>query len=519
MDTFGGGVPGAYRMEISAKEYHRRTGYERHKLTGHYLDWGTQPSVFKTYPGLKTVPLPAVTHWVAENLSRVIDAVPDTASGKPLDLNALSRVLLLAQTITAKAKYGGADFFFRSVASAGALYPFELYVAALDVAGLDPGLYHWTVSSGALTLLRPGKAAMEAAVCVRRRGASLPAVGFFVTAIYFRTAWKYRDRAYRYHLLDSGHLVENLALALKALRIPFDLSYDFDDAQVNELLGVDEMREVCLAAAAAGPESTRSAADFSALPGSSINLSDASRVALREVDYPEIRDVHRVSCSISHSPEVSVTMTDGLGLRCGPGRKIVTPKETPESLSYPDVAFKRRSMRNFVEEWLPADRFSALLRMICAAQTPDKRRRAVAQTTVALGFVAAKVAGVDQGFYLLDRDSETFALVSRGNFAEDIAHCCLSQIWLQHSALHFLFLTNLDLLERTWGPRGYRYALLEAGRLGQRLYLAATAMKLGCCGIGAFYDSEAGRLFGLNDDSALLYLVAIGPVRKIPGGA
>lgn len=504
-------------MEISAKEYHRRTSYERHKLTGHYLDWGTQPNVFKTYPGLKTVPLPAVTHWVAENLSRVLKATANEAHQKPLDLNVLTRILLLAQTITAKAKYGGADFFFRSVASAGALYPFELYVAALDVVGLEPGLYHWTVSSGALTLLRSGRAAMEAAACVSRRSGALPAVGLFVTAIYFRTSWKYRDRAYRYHLLDSGHLMENLALAMKALRIPFDLSYDFDDAQVNELLGVDEMREVCIAAAIAGSESTRTPADFPPIPASSINLADASRVALREVDYPEIREIHRVSCSISHSPEVSVTMTDGLGLRCGPGRKIATPKESPESLSYPDVVFKRRSMRNFVEDWLAADRFSALLKMLCVAQSPDKRRRAVAQTTVAVGFVASKVAGVDPGFYLLDRDSETFSLVSRGNLMEDVAHCCLGQIWLRHCALHFLFLTNMELLERTWGPRGYRYALLEAGRLGQRLYLASTAMKLGCCGIGAFYDSEAGQLFGLNEDSALLYLVATGPVRKIPG--
>ena len=51
--------------------------------------------------------------------------------------------------------------------------------------------------------------------------------------------------------------------------------------------------------------------------------------------------------------------------------------------------------------------------------------------------------------------------------------------------------------------------------MGQRLYVAATAMGLGCCGIGALYDGEAAALLGLNEASVLLYLVAVGAVKKI----
>jgi nitroreductase len=69
-------------------------------------------------------------------------------------------------------------------------------------------------------------------------------------------------------------------------------------------------------------------------------------------------------------------------------------------------------------------------------------------------------------------------------------------------------------LQRAWGPRGYRYAMMTAGRLGQRLYIAATAMGLGCCGIGALYDGEARELLGLNESSRLLYLVAVGVVKR-----
>jgi nitroreductase len=55
--------------------------------------------------------------------------------------------------------------------------------------------------------------------------------------------------------------------------------------------------------------------------------------------------------------------------------------------------------------------------------------------------------------------------------------------------------------------------MLAAGRMGERLYLLATAMGLGCCGIGAFYDQEAAHLLGLNSHSRLLYLVGVGKIK------
>jgi nitroreductase len=71
-------------------------------------------------------------------------------------------------------------------------------------------------------------------------------------------------------------------------------------------------------------------------------------------------------------------------------------------------------------------------------------------------------------------------------------------------------MSNLEILEKQWGARGYRHAMMTAGRLGHAVYLGATALGLGACGIGALYDREARELLGLNGESALLYLVAAG---------
>jgi len=56
--------------------------------------------------------------------------------------------------------------------------------------------------------------------------------------------------------------------------------------------------------------------------------------------------------------------------------------------------------------------------------------------------------------------------------------------------------------------------MMMAGSMGERLYLTASALGLGCCGIGAFYDREASELLGLNSESRALYVVATGPAKS-----
>jgi SagB-type dehydrogenase family enzyme len=131
---------------------------------------------------------------------------------------------------------------------------------------------------------------------------------------------------------------------------------------------------------------------------------------------------------------------------------------------------------------------------------------------VCVGLLIGNVEGHKPGFYLLNRHNGTIDLAASGRLAQKMATVCLDQAWLANAALHILFLTNLDLVEHTWGPRGYRYTMMAAGRLGQRMYLGATTLGLGACGVGAFYDNEAAQLMGLNGSSRLLYLVAVGPV-------
>lgn len=502
-------------MTEHAWEFHRRTAYDREKMTGHQLDWANQPEVFKIYPGLETIALPNVSNGPEQRLSDLLGEAAQPDANFEMDLDKLSRVLFLTHSLTAKARHGGVDFYYRSVASAGALYPCELYVGALNIGGLANGIYHHAVGLQALTVLGRGSILSRLYEGVQIAQDTHPVAVFFITAIFFRSAWKYRTRGYRYHLLDSGHMIENLTLSLKAVGAPHTLYYDFDDNVLNELLGLDPKREACMAvgfALGAQYAIDSTAAQVKLSP----DLHRASTVAHVETDYPAIRKMHRLSTPLVETMD-QPEMNEHLGVNTLESFRLSLPDKWPELMTYHEALFRRRSMRNFVDTELKTEVFEALIKMLCSGDRSREDASAFHSNSIAVGLLAGASSVLEPGFYLLYRKSATVALAAPGLFLDKMAQVCLGQSWLSNCAIHFLFMTNLKVLEEIRGPRGYRHALLAAGRLGQRLYVGAASMKIGCCGVGAFYDDEAAETLNLNAASKLLYLVGVGPVKKWTG--
>ena len=161
-----------------------------------------------------------------------------------------------------------------------------------------------------------------------------------------------------------------------------------------------------------------------------------------------------------------------------------------------------------------ADQLMAFADALCSEIPEGSRDFAGDRSSVCSGFICGNVVGMKAGIYLIDPEAGNFSMAREGFFLDDMAAVCLNQAWLANAAVHFLFLANLKELEDRYGARGYRYAMARAGRMGERLYLMATAMGLGCCGIGAFYDQEAAELIGLDAETRLLYLVGVGPVKS-----
>ncbi len=505
-----------HKPATTCTAYHSLTSYSRQELSGHHLDWENQPGVYKTYPELAHILLPREVSLPKTKLSSLIHAAPrkDTLP-QGICLEDLSLILLLTSTITAKTRHGLHDFFYRNVASAGALYPTELYVAIRDVSGLNDGLYHFSVSDHGLSMLREGNMSGILAESLPEGSNSLPILTFFITAIFFRSSWKYRDRAYRYHLLDMGHLLENLTLALKSFNISTHCSFDFDDTRANRFLGLDSEMEACLVVCSV-PDSSR------ALQGGNQNISDLpqsvkqrSRVAENEIRYPAVLEIHRSGEKIVRSSGSAEKMPCHPLAAKSPNRTTIAKIENwPERYNYGESILRRRSKRNFVRKEMNADQLMAFADALCS-EIPEGTRDIIEDhSSVCSGFICGNVVGMKAGIYLIDPEAGKFGVAREGFFLDDMAAVCLNQAWLANAAVHFLFFANLRELEDRYGARGYRYAMARAGRMGERLYLMATAMGLGCCGIGAFYDQEAAELIGLDAETRLLYLIGVGPVKS-----
>lgn len=480
-------------------------------MSGHGLDWANQPDPYKEYPGFEPLSLPTPVAPPGIKLSSVLREGGTWPTDQEITLKDLSLILFLTHTLSAKTQGGKEAFHYRTAASAGALYPTEIYVVTHGVAGLADGLYHFSIRRHTLSPLGVDDLMVHEVGASDASGDETSTLTFFLTAIFFRSAWKYRDRAYRYHLLDTGHVAENLALALRALGLRFRLSYDFDDREVNRLLGVDPQREAALALVQILKTAKRARKPKTDIPDLPEELRAASRVSPGEVDYPLIREIHLAGVPGSTLPGEGTDMLQHLGPAPARWQKIRMPSLPPEeAMDYPDALFRRRSRRNFVKAAVQHESAMHLLEALLVR----KEMRETYDRSVSIGFLAANVEGMESGLYLLDREKGRMGRTDRVTSPEWMARICLDQMWLAHAGVHFLFMADLEMLERTWGPRGYRYAMMSAGRLGQRLYLVATALGLGCCGIGAFYDWEARDFLGLKRSSRLLYLVAVGRVKR-----
>jgi SagB-type dehydrogenase family enzyme len=136
------------------------------------------------------------------------------------------------------------EFEFRTAPSAGALYPIETYIIANNVQGLEKAVYHYSIKLHLLEKLKNGDFSKLIAHAALEQEMFLNAATIFVwTAIFDRSKWKYKQRAYRYIYLDAGHIAQNLALSATSIGLGSCQVGAFYDEEINKIVGVDGEEE------------------------------------------------------------------------------------------------------------------------------------------------------------------------------------------------------------------------------------------------------------------------------------
>ncbi len=231
--------------------FQQGTKYERGRLGGDPIDWPSRPSPYKEYSDARKIRLPPPEAPVRYSFPEIVSRRRSVREYSPLPLRREEVSFLLWASSGIRSVEEGHEF--RTVPSAGALYPVDTYVIANRVEGVESGIYHYGVRGHLLEEVSPGDAGE--ALCraaLSQRFCSEAAAAFVWTAVFPRTKWKYRQRAYRYVYLDAGHIAQNLALAAVGLGLGSCQVAAFFDDEMNILLGVDGVEESVIYLSAVG---------------------------------------------------------------------------------------------------------------------------------------------------------------------------------------------------------------------------------------------------------------------------
>lgn len=149
----------------------------------------------------------------------------------------LSQVLWAAQGITE------ASWKLRSVPSAGATYPLEIFVVTGEksVDGLDEGVYRYDIDTHSLTQRHSRDVRLELAQAALNQDFIYRApVDIVICALFDRTTRRYGTRGERYVCIEVGHAGQNIYLQATALGLATAAIGAFDDEQAREALGLEK---------------------------------------------------------------------------------------------------------------------------------------------------------------------------------------------------------------------------------------------------------------------------------------
>jgi len=172
-------------------------------------------------------------------------------SAAPLSLEELSFLLWATQGVRERA---GDATFFRTVPSAGCRHALETYLCALNVTGLETGIYRYLPLEHQLLLVAKEKE-LSHKIAAATFGQSFTAkapVTFIWTTIPYRMEWRYHIAAHKVIALDAGHVCQNLYLASAAIGGGVCAIAAYHQELMDELLKVDGENEFTLYLAALG---------------------------------------------------------------------------------------------------------------------------------------------------------------------------------------------------------------------------------------------------------------------------
>lgn len=223
------------------------------------------PPLYKEYPESERVTLPVAEHVPDEGGAPreegLLELLVRRRTCRDYDPNGfvtleqLSTTLLYTCGSAGLARAAGiGKVLIKTSPSGGSRHPIEVYPCVMNVEGVEPGIYHYSVKEHELELVsRTDPRERVSEMCGDQAWTADASVIFFYTAVIERPMWKYpTPRLYRFIMTDLGHLSQSFHLLATWQNLAAFFVGALREQAVEEELGVDWTREIVLGASGLG---------------------------------------------------------------------------------------------------------------------------------------------------------------------------------------------------------------------------------------------------------------------------
>lgn len=188
-----------------------------------------------------------------------------------------------------------------------------------------------------------------------------------------------------------------------------------------------------------------------------------------------------------------------------------------ETLTLDEALLERKSIRHYARDPITADHLSYLLWASSGLQRTERGSEfrtapsAGALYPIETYVVVNRVDGIPAGVYHYGVKQHCLETLAEGDFSSDIAIAALGQRMCLEAAAVMVWTAIFQRSKWKYAQRAYRYIYLDAGHIGENLALAATAVGLGSCQVGALFDEEVNKIIGVDGtEESVVYMSVIG---------
>lgn len=190
---------------------------------------------------------------------------------------------------------------------------------------------------------------------------------------------------------------------------------------------------------------------------------------------------------------------------------------------FSDLLYLRKSHRVYTEETISLLELSFILYAIQGIKDIRGKNYATLRTVPSGGarhgfetYIIIKYSSdLKPGLYhYLPMNHELEFLKSIEDLNETMDASCERQTWATKASAIFYFTATPYRFEWRYGIHAHRPALIDLGHVGQNMYLATTALRLGTCGLASFDQSYCDAMLGIDgNEEFTVYVHPVGTIK------